>query len=69
VPLSICGDIVYNLILVIIDRYLKIVLYFLVKKTIIAIEVADILIDTVFTYYRFPIGIVSDHDLRFTSEF
>jgi hypothetical protein len=44
-------------------------LYFPVKKTITATEVADILIDAVFTCYGFPAGIVSDRDPRFTSEF
>ena len=69
VPLSKRGEVVYDAILVIVDRYSKMALYFPVQKTIKAAEVADILIDSIFTRFGFPKGIVSDRDPRFTSEF
>ena len=63
------GVVVYNTILVIINRYLKIALYFLVLKIITAVETADLLIDSVFTRFRFPNSIISDRDLRFILDF
>ena len=63
------GDIAYDSILVVVDRFSKIALYFPVKKTITAPQVIDLLIECVFTRFGFPDGIVSDRDPRFTSEF
>jgi hypothetical protein len=67
--LSYRGDVVYNAIYVVVDRFSKIALYFPVKKTITASEVIDLLIDCVFSRFRFPNRLVSDQDPRFTSEF
>ena len=69
VPLSMRGEVVYDAILVIVDRYSKMALYFPVTKTVKAADIADILIDSVFTRFGFPNGIVSDRDPRFTSDF
>jgi hypothetical protein len=63
------GGVAYDSILVVVCRFSKIALYFLVKKTINAPQVIDLLIDSVFTRFGFPNGIVSNRDPRFTSEF
>jgi hypothetical protein len=69
VPLSMRGGVAYDAILVVVDRYSKMALYFPVSKTITAVETADLLIDNVFTRFGFPSGMVSDRDPRFTSQF
>jgi transposase InsO family protein len=69
VPLSMRDGVAYDAILVVVDRYSKMALYFPVSKTITAVQTADILIDRVFSRFGFPSGIVSDRDPRFTSEF
>ena len=63
------GEVVYNTILVIIDRYSKIALYFPIIKIIKAIDIANILIDSIFIRFGFLNRIISDRDLRFTSDF
>jgi transposase InsO family protein len=68
-PISVRGGVAYDAILVVVDRFSKMALYFAVSKTITASETADLLIDTVFSRFGFPSGIVSDRDPRFTSEF
>lgn len=59
----------YNAILVVIDRYTKMALYIPVTKDITAPELADLMIDEVFTRFGVPKGIVSDRDPKFTSQF
>lgn len=60
---------VYNILLVIINRYTEFVLYFLVTKKLTAIELVDILVDKVVSKYRSSKGIILDRDIRFTSTF
>jgi hypothetical protein len=69
IPISMRGTVAHDAILVVVDRYSKMALYFPVSKTITAAETADLLIDAVFTRFGFPSGIVSDRDPRFTSDF
>jgi transposase InsO family protein len=69
IPLSMRDGVAYDAILVVVDRFSKMALYYPVKKSITAVETANLLIDTVFTRYGFPAGIVSDRDPRFTSAF
>ncbi len=51
---------VFNSILIIIDRYIKINLYILYKKIYTSVELARLLVDKVIYYYEIPIGIISD---------
>lgn len=66
VPLSKKGLTVYDVILVIVDRYSKMLLYVLCYKTYISETLTQILLDKVVCYYRAPKGIVSDRSLVFT---
>ncbi len=59
----------YSLILVIVDRVTKIEYYELVKVTINAPSLAEVIIDVVVRYHRVPDSIVTDRGLLFTSKF
>ncbi len=59
----------YDLILVLIDRLIKIVYYELVKVMIDIPGLAKMIIDVVVCHHRVPKSIVMDQDLLFTSKF
>jgi hypothetical protein len=59
----------YDALLVITDRYTKMALYIPVTKTLTAADLADILVDKVFSRFGVPKGIISDRDPRFTGTF
>ena len=61
--------IVYDSILVILDRYTKMVKYIPVQKTINAVELAELFMEQIVTQFGLPDGIVSDRGSVFTSEF
>ena len=59
----------YNSILVIVNRLTKIVYYKLIKVTINALGLTEIIIDMVVRHYDLPDSIVTDQRLLFTSKF
>lgn len=59
----------YNLILVIIDRLIKMIYYELVKIIIDALGLAKIILDVVVRYHGLPNSIVSNRGSVFTSKF
>ena len=59
----------YDLILVIVDRLIKMMHYKLVKVTINAPRLAEVIIDTVVRHYSLPDSIISDRRAIFTSKF
>ena len=59
----------YNSILVIVDRLTKMVHYELVKVTINALELAEVIINVVVRHHGFPDFIISDRGAIFTSKF
>ena len=59
----------YNSILVIVDRLTKMVYYELVKVTIDAPGLAEVIIDVVVQHYGLPDSIISDRGAIFTSKF
>ena len=59
----------YNLILVIVGQLTKIVYYKLVKVTIVALELAEVILDDVVWYHGLPDSIVTNKSLLFTSKF
>jgi hypothetical protein len=68
-PLSKVGDKVFDLILVIIDRYMKINIYIPTNKTYDSVELTSLLIDVVVYRYRVLKGIISDRGSMFTSQY
>jgi small neutral amino acid transporter SnatA (MarC family) len=60
---------VYDILLVIIDRYTKIALYILVTKKLTTVELADLLLNRVVIRFSILIGIISNRDSQFTSAF
>ena len=59
----------YNLILIIVDQLTKMVHYKLVKVTINALRLAEIIIDIVVQYHDLPNSIISDQKTIFISKF
>ena len=59
----------YNLILVIIDRLLKIVYYKLIKVIIDAPGLSEVIINVVVRYHDFLDSIITNQRLLFTSKF
>ncbi len=59
----------YNSILVIVDRLTKIVHYVLVKVTIDAPGLAELIINMVVRHYKDPESIITDRGSLFTSKF
>ncbi len=59
----------YDLILVIVNRLTKMIYYELVKITIDALGLAEVIIDVVMRHYRVLESIVTDQDLLFISKF
>lgn len=62
-------NIVYDSILVVLDRYTKMALYIPCTKTLKAKELADIFYNTIVCRFGMPMGIVSDRGSLFTSEY
>ena len=60
---------VYDAILVVVDRYTKMVRYLPTNKTVNAEELAELFFEDIATRYGCPRGIVSDRGSVFTSEF
>ncbi|TID16590.1 hypothetical protein E6O75_ATG11708 [Venturia nashicola] len=69
VPASKVAGRAYDALLVLLDRYTKMALYIPVTKKLTAADLAEILVDRVFTRFGAPRGIVSDRDSRFTGSF
>ncbi len=59
----------YNLILVIVDRLIKIVYYEPVKIMIDVLDLAKVIINVVVHYHGFLKSIITDQGLLFTSKF
>lgn len=60
---------VYNAILVVVDRYTKMTRYIPCRKTINAVELADLFWEEIVLRYGAPEGVVSDRGSLFTSSF
>lgn len=63
------NGVAYDAILVVIDRYTKLVRYLPCKKTLSAQQLATLLIKEIFTRFGIPTDIVSDRGSLFTSKF
>ena len=59
----------YDAILVIVDRYSKMVIFVPTTKKITSSDLVDVLVDEVVRHYGMPAGIVSDRGSVFTSQF
>jgi hypothetical protein len=68
-PLSKVGDKVFDLILMIVDRYIKMNIYMPINKTYDSVELTSLLIDVVVYRYRVLKGIISDRGSMFTSQY
>jgi hypothetical protein len=66
-PLSKVGDKVFDSILIIVDRYMKMNIYMPTNKTYDSVELTSLLIDVVIYRYRVLKGIISDRGSMFTS--
>jgi hypothetical protein len=66
-PLSKVSDKVFDLILMIVDRYTKINIYMPINKTYDSVELISLLIDVVIYRYGVLKGIISDRGSVFTS--
>jgi hypothetical protein len=63
------SDDVYDSVLVIVDRYIKMTLYIPVTKKIIVVELAKIIFDHVMLKYDASKDVVSDRESVFTSAY
>jgi len=61
------GDRVYDTILVIVDRYTKIVTFVLTTKKCTSVDLVDILVNEIVRRFGIPAGIISDRGSVFTS--
>jgi len=68
-PSSKHSDSVYDVILVIVDHYIKMTQYISISKTLTAMQLADIFFKEIVCRYRALKEIVSDRDLIFTSSY
>jgi hypothetical protein len=68
-PLSKVGDKVFDLILMIIDRYTKMNIYISINKICDSVELTSLLIDVVIYRYGVLKGIISDRGSMFTSQY
>jgi hypothetical protein len=66
-PLSKVGDKVFDSILIIVDRYMKMNIYMPTNKIYDSVELTSLLIDVVIYRYRVLKGIISDRGSMFTS--
>jgi hypothetical protein len=63
------SDDVYDSVLVIIDRYIKMTLYISVTKKITAVELAEIIFDHVMLKYDVSKDVVSNREFIFMSAY
>jgi len=68
-PSSKHSDSVYDAILMIVDRYIKMTQYIFISKTLTAMQLADIFFEKIVCHYRTSKEIVSDRDSIFTSSY
>ncbi len=68
-PSSKHSDSVYDVILMIVDRYIKMTQSISISKTLIAMQLADIFFEKIVCHYRALKEIVSDKGLIFTSSY
>jgi len=68
-PSSKRSDSVYDAILVVVDRYIKMAQYISISKTLTAMQLADIFFEKIVCRYRTPKEIVSDRGSIFTSSY
>ncbi len=68
-PLSKHSDSVYDVILMIVDRYIKMTQYISISKTLIAMQLADIFFEKIVCHYKALKEIVSDRGSIFTSSY
>ena len=59
----------YDLILIIVDKFMKLAQYIPIRKTIDTIELTDIFIHHIFKDFDCPKGITSNRGTVFTSKF
>jgi len=60
---------VYDLILVIVDHYMKMTRYLSMKKTLIVVELAELFFEKIALRYEISSDIVIDRDSLFISAF
>ena len=63
------SDSVYDVILMIVDRYIKMTQYISISKTLTAMQLADIFFEKIVCHYRTLKEIVSDRGSIFTSSY
>jgi len=68
-PSSKHSDSVYDAILMIVDRYIKLTQYISISKTLTAMQLADIFFEKIVCRYKALKEIVSDRGLIFTSSY
>ncbi len=68
-PPSKYKNVVYNSILVVIDRFIKMVRYIPINITINAAELADVFYNKIVCRYGIPTGVVYNRGSVFTSAF
>ena len=68
-PLSKRKGIIYNAILVVIDRYTKMARYIPTTKTVTAVELADLFFEEIICRFGVPKGCVTDRGSVFTSAY
>jgi len=68
-PSSKHSNSVYDAILVVVDRYIKMAWYISISKTLTAMQLADIFFEKIVCHYRTLKEIVSDKDSIFTSSY
>ena len=62
-------EIVYDLILMIIDRYIKMIKYILIIKKIDVAELTKVFFEEIVLHFDMSDEIMSDRDFVFTNEF
>jgi len=68
-PSSKHSDSVYDVILMVVDRYIKMTQYISISKTLTAMQLADIFFEKIVCRYRALKEIVSDRGSIFTSSY
>ena len=67
--LSLYKKIIYNVILIVMNRFIKMIKYFFIKQTISASELADLFVDEILKLYKKSQFIVTDRDSLFISQY
>ena len=68
-PLLKKGNEEFNSILIIVNRFIKMVIYVPIKKTLKAVELVDILVELLVSYIGVPKLIISNKGVLFISLF